>query len=104
MVKVHDTEPDNDYTTSQKMVNAYLSEANAHRHSSPVVYWNEKQASWPLLATLARKYLAPPCTTVPSERLFSTTGNIVTDKRTKLDAEKVEMLLFLNKNMFLKND
>ena len=104
MVKVHDAEPDNDYTISQKMVNAYLSEANAPRHSNPLVYWNEKQASWPLLATLARKYLAPPCTTVPSERLFSTAGNIVTDKRTKLDAEKVEMLLLLNKNMFLKND
>ena len=58
-----------------------------------------------LLATLARKYLAPPCTTVPSEiRLFSTAGNIVNDKRTRLDAEKVEMLLFLNKNMFLKSD
>ena len=104
MMKVHDLEPDDDYIVSQKMVNAYLSESNAPRHSNPLLYWKEKQASWPLLATLARKYLAPPCTTVPSERLFSTAGNIVTDKRTRLDAEKVEMLLFLNKNMFLKDN
>jgi len=104
MVKVHDAEPDDNYKVSQKMVNAYLSEANAPRHSNPLLYWKEKQASWPLLSTLARKYLAPPCTTVPSERLFSTAGNIVTDKRTRLDAEKLEMLLFLNKNMFLKSN
>ena len=86
------------------MVNAYLSETNAPRHSNPLLYWKEKQATWPLLVTLARKYLAPPCTTVPSERLFSTAGNVVTDKRTRLDAKKVEMLLFLNKNMFLKDN
>ena len=104
MMKVHDFEPDDDYIVSQKMMNAYLSESNASRHSNPLLYWKEKQASWPLLATLARKYLAPPCTTVPSEKLFSTAGNIVTDKRTRLDAEKVEMLLFLNKNMFLKDN
>ena len=104
MMKVHDGEPDDDYIVVQKMVNAYLSETNAPQHSNPLLYWKEKQASWPLLATLARKYLAPPCTTVPSERLFSTAGNVVTDKRTRLDAEKVEMLLFLNKNMFLKDN
>ena len=86
------------------MVNTYLSKANASRHGSPLQYWKEKKATWPLLACLAQKYLAPPCTTVPLERLFSTAGNIVTDKRTRLDPEKVEMLLFLNKNIHLKDD
>jgi len=36
-----------------KLVNSYLSEANAPQHSNVLLYWKEKQASWPLLATLA---------------------------------------------------
>ena len=63
-----------------------------------------KKVIWPLLAHLAQKYLAPPPTTVPLERLFSTAGNVVTDRRTALDVEKVEMLLLLNFNIHLKND
>jgi len=43
-------------------------------------------------------------TTVPSERVFSTAGNIVTDKRTPLDIDTVEMLLFLNKNIHLNEN
>ena len=74
MVKVNDDEPDNDYIVGQ-MANACLGKANAPRHSSLLLYWKERKASLSLLATLARKYLAPPCTTLPSEiRLFSTAG------------------------------
>lgn len=38
MMKVHDGEPDDDYIVVQKMVNAYLSETNAPRHSNPLLY------------------------------------------------------------------
>ena len=107
MMKVH--EHDREYNENdkhsicQKMVNTYLSEVSAPRHSNPLHYWKEKKVTWPLLAYLARKYLAPPCTAVPSEILFSIAGNIVTDRRTWLDVEKVEMLLFLNKIIHLKD-
>lgn len=79
-------------------------QSHTPRLNSPLLYWKEKNAAWPLLACLAQKYLAPPCTTVPSERLFGTASNIATDKRTRLDPEKVEMLLFLNKNILMKDD
>ena len=83
---------------------SYIGESKADHHSNPLQYWKKNKLQYPLLAQLARKYLAPPCTTVPSERLFSTAGNIVTDKRTRLDIDKVEMLLFLNKNVRLNED
>ena len=108
MMKVHEhdreSNENDEHSICQKMVNTYLSEVSAPRHSNPLHYWKEKKVTWPLLAHLARKYLAPPCTTVPSERLFSTAGNIVTDRRTRLDVGKLEMLLFLNKNIHLKED
>ena len=42
MVKVNDGEPDDDYIVGQ-MVNAYLSKADAPRHSSPLHYWKRER-------------------------------------------------------------
>ena len=81
------------------MVDAYLAEPLLSRHANALDYWSKKKALWPFLSILARKFLTPPCTSVPSERLFSSAGNVVTDKRNRLAAEKVEMLLFLNRNL-----
>ena len=43
MMKVHDGERDDDYIVVQKMVNAYLSETNAPRHSNPLLYILERE-------------------------------------------------------------
>ena len=43
---------------------------------------------------MARKYLGVVATSVPSERLFSTAGNIVSAKRSAMDPENVESLVF----------
>jgi hypothetical protein len=48
---------------------------------------------------MARDYLAVPATSCASERLFSTAGNVISDKRSKLDSETVRALLCL-KNWF----
>ena len=82
---------DNDFPSSKAaiIVNTYLKEPNVPRHTCPLRYWKEKMSLWPVLGSLARKYLAAPCTTVPSERLFSSAVNIVTDKHSRLSPEKV---------------
>lgn len=51
------------------------------------------------LQQLALKYLCIPPSTVFSERLFSTAGNICDAKRNRLDPDRVKMLVFLNKNL-----
>lgn len=48
------------------------------------------------LAVLARKYLCITATSVPSERVFSKGGKIVTDDRRCLTGEHVEELIFLS--------
>ena len=65
----------------------------------PIIWWKTNVKSFPILSTLARKYLCPCGTSVPSERLFSRAGYIVNDLRARLTPEHVNQLVFLSKNM-----
>ena len=49
------------------------------------------------MAKLARKFLCIMGTSVPSERVFSTAGLVVTSKRSQLNPESVDEIIFLNK-------
>lgn len=53
------------------------------------------QIKYPHIKYLTLQHLAIPATQVTSERLFSTAGQIVSDRRTLLLPEHVEQLLFL---------
>ena len=56
-----------------------------------------------LLSQQAKKSLAFPATSVPSEKVFSTTSNTITDKRNQLDSDTVHDLLFLKENSKIFN-
>ncbi|XP_077063574.1 E3 SUMO-protein ligase ZBED1-like [Siphateles boraxobius] len=62
-------------------------------------WWRAHQAEFPLLADLAKTYLCIPGTSVPSERVFSTAGDIVRSERSVLSSEHVDQLIFLKKNL-----
>lgn len=51
------------------------------------------------LPKLARTILAIPASSSTSERLFSTSGHVLNEKRTRLKSTNLEKILFLNKNM-----
>ena len=82
-------------------VKRYRSEDCLPLSSNPLAWWREHEQSFPLLAKLARLYLTAQGTSVPSERVFSTAGDIVTAQRSALSPENVDMLIFLKKNMAL---
>ena len=84
-------------TTSEMMLECYLTEPVRCRDS--LQWWRAHQDQFPLLATLARQYLAIPATGVPSERIFSSAGLTVTKLRAGLDPSNVDKLLFLHKNL-----
>ncbi|XP_037829333.1 E3 SUMO-protein ligase ZBED1-like [Kryptolebias marmoratus] len=65
----------------------------------PLVWWKEHQYEYPLLSHLAKRYLCIPGTSVSSERVFSTAGDIITAQRSALLPEHVDQIVFLNKNL-----
>ena len=56
------------------------------------------KGSFPMLYEVAMKYLIIPGSSVPSERVFSTLGNTLSKKRTKMSREMVDKMVMLNKN------
>ena len=69
-----------------------------HRANS-YLWWNENKHRFVQLSQLARRYLAPPPTSVASARLFSTAGDIYDEKRNRLAPERAEMLLFIKQTL-----
>jgi hypothetical protein len=66
---------------------------------NPLDWWKVNNYRFPNLAVLAKAYLGVPGTSVPSERVFSTAGDIVNAQRAGLSSKNVDMLVFLKKNL-----
>lgn len=66
--------------------------------ANPLVWWKANEKKFPLLSVIAKQYLCIPATSVPSERVFSTAGDIVTVQRASLKPKHVDMLIFFKKN------
>jgi len=56
------------------------------------------ESQYLLLTAVEHKILAVPATSVPSERMFSTAGLVVSKLRASTSPELVSKILFLNKN------
>lgn len=80
-------------------LNTYMLTPPIDKEEDPLAWWKLHKLSFPRLARLARKYLCIPATSSPSERLISTSGNIVSCQRTGLKPAKVDRLVFLAKNL-----
>ncbi|XP_067305264.1 zinc finger BED domain-containing protein 4-like [Pseudorasbora parva] len=68
-------------------LHGYLAEKTLASSDNPYQYWGVNKDRFPCLAATATKYLCAPCTSVVSERVFSTVSNIVDEKRSRLTAE-----------------
>jgi len=81
-------------------IHRYLNEtAQAEHNVSPLLWWRAHQAQLPRLAVLARKYLCAPATSTPSERVFSTSGDIIGENRGRIDPDMADSLIFLHANL-----
>ncbi len=83
----------------EKELNVYLQTMEACPETNPLEWWRQHEAHFPQVAKLAKKYLCIPATSAPSERAFSTSGNIVTCQRSALKPERVDQLVFLALNL-----
>ena len=75
------------------------SETQQPQTADPLTWWRENEARFYGLKRLARKYLAIPATSAPSERVFSLAGNICSRRRPSLSSpDHLDALVFLNAN------
>ena len=68
-------------------------------NKDPLSWWSSNNSCFPKLAKHAKRYLCISATSVASERVFSTSGNIVSARPNSLTPEHVDMLTFLAKNL-----
>lgn len=85
-------------------MNKYRAETSIPLNSCPLKWWKENARLYPLLSSIAKAYLSTPATSVPSERVFSSAGDIVNVQRSQLLPENVDMLIFLKKKHVKKRD
>ena len=91
-------QPKSEQDICELEVSQYKKEPSINATENPLTWWRQNSERYPSLAILAKKYLCIPATSVPSERVFSTAGDIVTAQRSQLKSEHVDRLIFLKKN------
>jgi hAT family C-terminal dimerisation region len=79
-------------------VEEYLKEDMIHHSKCPFNWWLNKKDKYPILAKIARIYLAIPAASTSSERLFSDAGNLLSAKRSKMNSELFQRIMFLKRN------
>lgn len=80
-------------------VNKYLQEPLLPRKENPIRWWNPRKLFYPRLYDLAVARLCVMATSVPSERIFSKAGQLISDRRCRLSGLKVKQLMFVHYNM-----
>ena len=76
----------------------YIATAQEKDNLNILDWWKKHQKNYPCLYQAVKCTLSIPATSVPSERIFSLAGFLVTKRRARLMSDKVNKLIFLNRN------
>jgi hypothetical protein len=91
-------------TSVTNEVTEYLALREISFENDPLMWWMNQQEKFPVLSRLAKKYLGVYACSTSSERLFSEAGNLLTAKRTRMNPNLVQKIIFLKRNsMHLKS-
>ena len=63
---------------------------------NPLLFWETNKATFKTLYGLASRLFVMQATSVSSERLFSSAGNVITENRSSLDPETVDAVMVLS--------
>lgn len=80
-------------------IRSYLDEPRIQRAEDPLRWWKSKASVYPRLAQVMASRMCVVGTSVPSERIFSKTGQIISEGRNRISINKVRHLVFLNANL-----
>lgn len=92
-----DQSPPSTNSTSDAIIDIrqYVEKPVLPQSEDPIKYWTENQNK---LKNIALKYLCIPATSTPAERIFSKAGQLITDRRNRLNADHIDALLFIQQN------
>ena len=82
----------------ERELSLYKAEEPACLDSNPLEWWKDRKLAYPSLSKLVRKRYSMVATSVPSERLFSTAGNVIRERRSCLLPDNADKLIFLHEN------
>jgi len=88
----------NPQASAMSLVRQFVEEPNIGRRDDPLAWWRARMQVYRELVPLARKSFCIVATSVPSERIFSKTGQLISARRNRLAAKTVKMVMFLNVN------
>jgi hypothetical protein len=69
---------------------------NASPDTDILEWWKAHHQDFPILSQLAKRYLAIPASSAPSERVFSRLKDTVSPKRNRFSSQKLCQLLFVH--------
>jgi hAT family C-terminal dimerisation region len=67
-----------------------------HKDSDGLEWWRKNDKTFPTMARLARRYLAIPASSSPSERIFSKFGVVWEKRKCNFNADTANDLIYLN--------
>ena len=88
-------------TQIEKELWSYEQCPDAPKDENILSWWNQNKHNFPTLSKFERKYLAIPASSTKSKCVFSTGGNVVTAKRSRLEPDMVEQLVVCHENVSL---
>ncbi|XP_067284076.1 zinc finger BED domain-containing protein 4-like [Pseudorasbora parva] len=80
-------------------IRSYSEEPLLARSSNPLLWWQNRSLIYPKLTQVMLERLCLVATSVPSERVFSKVGQIISDRRSRISPSKARQLMFLNANL-----
>ena len=71
-------------------ISVYKAEHVANLNSTPLKWWNNRKHTYSLITKLVKKMFSIIAISVPSERLFSCAGNIISERKSCLLRENAD--------------
>ncbi|XP_047433015.1 dehydrogenase/reductase SDR family member on chromosome X isoform X1 [Mugil cephalus] len=76
----------------------YKSQRVLGLNEDPLIWWSSHASSFPTLPRVLQKYWCVPATSIPSHRLFSSSGTVLCGKRNRIAPALVDQQVFLYEN------
>lgn len=79
-------------------IQRYMEETLLGRNEDPLKWWKQYSYNYPYLSKVVLDNFGTVATSVPCERVFSKSGQLISERRSRISATKVKQIMFLNVN------